>query len=405
MIGEGAMLAAVHDDLSRPVYGLFGIPVDAATMPSVLQAIDSAALDRSPYLVSTPNLNFLIQSQSDRSFRDSLLQSDLCPADGMPLLWLSRLFGIPIKERVAGSDFFEALKEMPRKRPVRVFLYGGPDGVAEKACAALNRTGSGVVGVGWISPGFGDVASMSSDAIIAEINASNADFLLVSLGAHKGQAWLMHNHDRLTIPVRAHLGAVMNFEAGTVKRAPKRLSRSGLEWLWRIAQEPKLWSRYWSDGTAFLRLLSTRGLPLAAGLGLTRLAAGRPLQATCQDKSRLAVVRLSGSAVERHIEGAILSFRKALASKRSIVVDMADVNVIDPRFTGLLLTVSKAAVGRGVQLVNARRSVRAMLKLNGFSYLLETTAFGSNRVRRPHGRAIEPETLLAGLPAPLATVD
>jgi len=73
-------------DLSRPVHGILGIPVDATDMPSVLQAIDGAARNQSPFLISTPNLNFLVQSQSDEAFRASLLQSNLCPADGMPLL-------------------------------------------------------------------------------------------------------------------------------------------------------------------------------------------------------------------------------------------------------------------------------------------------------------------------------
>src|SRR5207244_10946213 len=101
---------------------------------------------------------------------------------------------------------------------------------------------------GVLDPGFGSVEEMSRDHIIDKVNAGAADFLAVSLGAKKGQLWLHRNHQRLTIPVRAHLGVTVNFQAGTVKRAPLRLRAWGLEWLWRIKEEPHLWRRYAHDG-------------------------------------------------------------------------------------------------------------------------------------------------------------
>ncbi|MCD8512378.1 MAG: WecB/TagA/CpsF family glycosyltransferase, partial [Nitrincola sp.] len=103
-------------------------------------------------------------------------------------------------------------------------------------------------------PGRGDVASMSTPEIIEKINLSQADFLVVSLGAKKGQAWILHNLDKIQVPVVSHLGAVVNFVAGTVKRAPKVWQKLGLEWLWRIVEEPYLWKRYASDGFAALKM-------------------------------------------------------------------------------------------------------------------------------------------------------
>src|SRR5688500_8961511 len=97
------------DDLSREVYGVFGIPVDATDRQSVLQHIRDAAARRRPFLLSTPNLNFLTLSLTDEAFRGALLRSDLCPADGMPIVWLARLIGAPIPSRVSGSDIFDAL--------------------------------------------------------------------------------------------------------------------------------------------------------------------------------------------------------------------------------------------------------------------------------------------------------
>ena len=116
---------------------------------------------------------------------------------------------------------------------------------------------------------------MSRDHIIDKVNASDADFLAVSLGAKKGQLWLHRNHKRLTIPVRAHLGAAINFQAGTVKRAPTWLRAWGLEWLWRIKEEPHLWRRYAHDGWVLLGLIFTRVLPLAVANRWSRFKSQR----------------------------------------------------------------------------------------------------------------------------------
>src|SRR5262249_15057360 len=146
-------------------------------------------------------------------------------------------------------------------RQLRVFLFGGAAGIAAAAARTLNGVPSGLSCVGTIDPGYGTIDEMSRDEILASVNGSGADFLAVSLGAKKGQLWLRRNHNRLTIPVRAHLGATLNFQAGTVKRAPARLRAWGLEWLWRMKEEPHLWPRYLHDGCVLLGLIFTRVLP------------------------------------------------------------------------------------------------------------------------------------------------
>jgi len=251
------------DDLSREVYCMLGIPVDDIRMPSTVERIEAAIANKSPFLLSTPNLNFLINSQSDASFREALVFSDLCPPDGMPLLWIGRLIGIPLGERVAGADILEALQSKRSvQRPPKLFLFGGAEGIAAKAGQAINSVSDGLSCVGFLYPGFDSAQHMSSEKIISEINASDADFLVVALGAKKGQSWLRRNHERLTIPVRAHLGATINFYAGTVTRAPLFFRRLGLEWLWRIKEEPMLWSRYLRDGIRLVALMFSSVLPL-----------------------------------------------------------------------------------------------------------------------------------------------
>ena len=115
---------------------------------------------------------------------------------------------------------------------------------------------------GSLYPGYGSVEEMSADPIIDAINASNADILAVALGADKANLWLQRNHDRLKIPIRAQLGATLNFQAGTTKRAPVWMQKSGLEWLWRIKEEPWLWRRYMADGVVLAQLMLTHVIPL-----------------------------------------------------------------------------------------------------------------------------------------------
>ena len=196
------------------------MPIDALDRNEVVAKIRSAASASGPFLLSTPNVNFLVISQRDSGFRDSLLRSDLCPADGMPIVWLARMLGIPLKQRVSGSDIFDVLRSCgPASQPFKVFLFGGSDGVAETVCELLNRRSTGMRCVGWLNPGFGTIEEMSTQKIIQTVNESNADLLAVFLSAKKAQSPVaLRNHNRLSVPTRGQFGATINYQAGTVQR-------------------------------------------------------------------------------------------------------------------------------------------------------------------------------------------
>jgi N-acetylglucosaminyldiphosphoundecaprenol N-acetyl-beta-D-mannosaminyltransferase len=362
------------DDLSRDVYGVLGVPIDAVDLSAVVQRIGAAMRQDAPFLISTPNLNFLVSSQTDPEFRESLLQSDLCPVDGVPIVWISRLLGIPIQMRVAGSDIFDRLK-LEQPSSVEVFLFGGPEGVAETCSAVLNSQSGGVVCVGTLYPGFGSVENMSTDAIIDAINASDARFLVASLGAQKGQSWLHKNHHRLRIPVRSHLGAAINFQAGLLKRAPLFVRRFGFEWLWRIKEEPYLWRRYLQDGLSLLKLMMTSVLPLALGAFWRGVfAADETALEVSFEVGQLRTVKLAGHAVERHVASAISVFREAINKSHQLTVDVSRLEAIDPRFLGLLLVVRKQMTARGgrLQIVGASSRLRRGFRLNRFEFLLNS---------------------------------
>jgi N-acetylglucosaminyldiphosphoundecaprenol N-acetyl-beta-D-mannosaminyltransferase len=372
---------AAYDDLSREVYCVLGMPLDAVDMSAVMERIDRSADTGAPLFLSTPNLNYLVHSHTDTEFREALLLSDLCPSDGMAIVWLARLLGVPVRERVAGSDVFAALKGGRRpKRPLKVFLFGGDEGVAAAASEALNSIPGGVKCVGWHFPGFLSVEELSEDAIIDAINSVDVDFLVVCLGAKKGQLWLKRNLKRLRAPIRSHLGASLNFEAGKVQRAPVFMRKLGLEWMWRIKEEPYLWRRYWNDGSLLLRLLYSRVLPLWVYRVGMRGASGKAFSADCEKQAHGHKVTLTGPATAANIDEIIGVLRMAIAPDTRIAINMSAVSAIDARFLGALLVFSKMvrSINAEMTLIGVSPRLERVIRLNGAAFLLARREQGAN---------------------------
>ena len=360
------------EDLSRNVFGLLGLALDAVDFSTLLQSMEVAAGNALPFLISTPNVNFLVTSQRNGEFRESVLLSDLCLADGMPLIWIAKLLKIPINERIAGSDLFGRLKSTNNiVRRLRVFLLGGADGVAATVCEKLNAQRGGLECVGVLNPGFGTIEEMSTTQIIDKINASRPDLLAVFFGAEKAQQWLIHNHHHLHPPIRAQFGATINFEAGTVKRAPRFLRSTGFEWLWRIKEEPHLWRRYWNDGKVLFQLLATSVLPLIIAARRTRGKADDLSIYSNEDLTSVTLC-LSGAAVALNVDKAIHHFRNALSTGKQITIDVLKTQSIDPRFFGLFLMVRKQLASQGKELTftGVSPGVRRIFRLNRFEFLL-----------------------------------
>lgn len=358
-------------DFQRQVHCVLGLPFDALDNEQAEQALLDRAQARRRCFFSTPNLNFLIASLSDTAFRDSVLRSDLSFADGMPIIWIARLLGVPIRHRVAGSTLFERLRAQ-RAVPLRVFFFGGPDGVARRAGDVLNADRGPMVCVGAHAPGFGTLADMSRPELIAEINAARADLLVVALGAKRGQAWIEHNLPALKVPLVSHLGAVVNFVAGTVSRAPSRLGGLGLEWLWRIKEEPTLWRRYWSDGLALLRLFATRVLPSALGRGH---GGGAPVLNATDDGQRHHLA-LSGSWRAADLAPLRQALSAATAAPRHISLDLSGVGTLDSAALGLLLLLygHQSRTGAGLSVGTVAAPLRRRLRLQCADYLLQGLA-------------------------------
>ena len=352
----------------RDLWSVLGLPFDAVDLTHSLELVEQSIDQSTSCFLSTPNLNFAMAAQSDTAFFDSVVDSDLSVADGMPLIWVAKLLGVPIRERVAGSTLFDELSRRPRETKIRVFFFGGQQGVAECAHQKLNESSVGMLSCGFYDPGFVPIEQMGDATVLENINAAKPDFIVVALGAKKGQAWIQKNREHLNAPVISHLGAVINFVAGSVVRAPVRWQRFGLEWVWRIKQERSLWKRYFFDGLSFIRLLLMRVFPLSI---YDRLLKSRSYFNAVSNiewaDSKKGVVRLSGSFHYQKFKPAKEFLSSILDTDRaSLILDFSKVVYIDSAFIATLLLFQNELKKQGgcLVLINLSKRMKILMLLN-----------------------------------------
>ncbi len=230
-----------------------GIAIARVTEDQVRRWIATAIreLPRPGRRVSTVNLDFLVLAGRDPAFRGALESADLAVADGRPLLWLARMRGKRLPERVAGADVTQWLVDggVPG---ARIFLLGTTDEVCRAVVARAASGRAEIVGWSTASRKALDDPSQVSD-VIREINASRPDVLLTALGAPRQDLWMAAHADELDVSVMIGVGGSLDLLAGRLRRAPSWLRRIGLEWAFRMLQEPRrLWRRYLVDDLPFL---------------------------------------------------------------------------------------------------------------------------------------------------------
>ena len=366
----------MRPDFSREVSCVLGLPFDNVSEEEAEHLLRRAVQTRTRCFLSTPNLNFAIGCLNDPQFRQSVLDSDLSVADGWPIVAIARLTGAAVAQRVTGSGLFARLERSTQRPAVSVFLFGGPDGAAGQACSRLNAAPAGVTCVGFDSPGFGTIEQLSSNEQLARINAANADFVVVALGAQKGQAWIRRNLDRINAPVVSHLGAVINFAAGTVARAPDWIQNLHLEWLWRVKEEPLLWRRYARDGIALLRLLATRVLPFALDQWFARVdhqAAARAVAHLRPEANGSVLLTLEGGWTRANVAKLRPLLSQASETDGAVIVNLTQTVRIDSAAIAQLMLLQAWLVrnGRAWRISGASSRVRRSLRLACADYLLD----------------------------------
>ena len=214
--------------------------IDNLTMLEALDAIDQLVLENRSSYVVTPNVDHIVKLETNKELQTVYSNASLILADGKPLIWLSKWYGTPIKEKISGSDLFPLLCKMAAEKGYRMFFLGAADGIAAKAAVNLSKRYPGLNVVGTYSPAFGYEKDHDEiEKIKTIIKDAHPAILIVGLGCPKQERFMYTYSKELGVPVSLGLGASLDFEAGNIKRAPKWMSNHGLEWLFRITQDPK----------------------------------------------------------------------------------------------------------------------------------------------------------------------
>lgn len=230
--------------------------IDNLTMSEALDSIDKLISENNNSYVVTPNVDHIIQLERGGEIVDVYKHANLILCDGKPLIWISKWYGTPIKEKISGSDLFPLLCQRAAKKGYTMFFLGAAKGVAAKAAQNLMTRYPGLKVVGTYSPSYGfEKDPKKTEKVIHIIKKANPQILIVGLGAPKQEKFIYENRKKLGVPVSLGLGASLDFEAGNIKRAPKWMANHGLEWLYRITQDPKrLAKRYLVDDRKILKL-------------------------------------------------------------------------------------------------------------------------------------------------------
>ncbi|MBC8448637.1 MAG: WecB/TagA/CpsF family glycosyltransferase [Chloroflexi bacterium] len=226
--------------MGRRQLRILGIRVDAVNSTQTLDIIEQIVREGRPRQVATVNPEFVVAAQANEPFRRALNAASLALPDGIGLLWAARLLGQRLPERVAGSDIVPRIAERSAARGWRLFLLGSAPGVAERAAAQLVARYPDLVVAGTYA---GSPAAAEEDDIVARVRAARPDILFVAYGAPAQDLWIVRNLERLDVPVCMGVGGTLDFIAGVRKRAPRWVQRLGLEWLYRLLQEPWRWRR------------------------------------------------------------------------------------------------------------------------------------------------------------------
>lgn len=235
---------------------LFNVDIDNLSMGETLTAIERLAAARRPALVVTPNAQHITLLRTDPEFRSAYAGADLIVADGTPLVWMSRLIGRSLKERVAGADILPAFAGRAARKGYRLGFLGSAPGIAARAAAVLARQNPGLDVVASLSPPLGFHQDKAANAeIVSAVRDAKPDVLFVGLGTPKGEVWAWRNKDTTGVPVIICVGAAFDFIVGKEKRAPLIFQQAGLEWLYRFLHDPsRLWKRYTFGNVHFLYL-------------------------------------------------------------------------------------------------------------------------------------------------------
>jgi N-acetylglucosaminyldiphosphoundecaprenol N-acetyl-beta-D-mannosaminyltransferase len=370
---------------------ILGIPIDNLTMDETVERIFSMIEayrgDKRPRQVATVNVDFVVNTLTWRLGRirhpellDILRRADLVTADGMPLVVISKLLGSPLKGRVAGADLVPRLADGAAERGKSLFFLGGREGVGKRAAALLKERYPNLIIAGIESPfvhiegeHLADAEEMDRE-IIERVNDARPDVLLIAFGNPKQEVWFNRNRSRLRVPVSIGVGGTFEFIAGSVRRAPVWMQRTGLEWLFRISQDPgRLWKRYLVGFLKFGLMVWPAVLYYRykrLRYRLFHMKDMRPPEPTDQGAALNAgsfkVVTLPARLDLVTLERVSEAVDSALARSSNVILDCSQLSMIDSTGLGFLIRTLRRAEREDSEffLVGITPKVRRFFQLN-----------------------------------------
>jgi N-acetylglucosaminyldiphosphoundecaprenol N-acetyl-beta-D-mannosaminyltransferase len=240
------------DSAGSPSFKVLGVRVDAVQIPDVIARVEGWIAERGPSrYVAVTGMHGITESRHNPRFRSILDAASLVVADGMPLVWLGRWHGFPLKRRVYGPELTETFCSVTGDK-YRHFFYGGAPGVADDLAQTLQKR-HGIRVAGTYCPPFRPLTEDEDRELVKLIEAANADIVWVGLSTPKQETWMYEHRDKLTVPAMFGIGAAFDLNTGRLKQAPPWMRENGLEWLFRLVAEPKrLWRRYILSGSVFV---------------------------------------------------------------------------------------------------------------------------------------------------------
>lgn len=318
---------------------ILGIPVDNMSMDEVLDAVKKGIAEGGFHQIATANADFLINSIHDEELQEILRRCDLILADGMPLVWASRLMGTGLKERVTGSDLVPRLAELSAQHGYRVFLLGADEESSARAAAWMEEHYPGICIAGRFSPEFRPLEEMDHEDILFRIQSARPDILLVAFGNPKQEKWLAMHRSRLNVPICIGVGASLDFLSGKVSRAPMWMQRSCVEWLYRASQEPsRLAKRYFNNAVGLLRYLTVQ---LVATLAQAKQSS--QAQITKEEVGPAVVIQVKGNLTGTVLPHFETEVTEAVLSGSHVVLDLSHTAYIGPDALGSLIRLMSVA--------------------------------------------------------------
>lgn len=239
--------------MTPPTSDLFGVPVAAMTMAGALSLVDEAVSSRRRLQIGVVNAAKLVNMRRNHELRADVLSSDVVFADGMAVVWASRLLARPVPERIAGIDLMLGMLKRGTEAEYRVYCLGASPEVLDRV---VHRIELDYPGVKLVGKHHGYFTETEESGVAADIAAARPDILFIAMTSPKKERFLSKWSPQLAVPVCHGVGGSFDVVAGQVQRAPASWQRLGLEWLYRVRQEPtRLWKRYLTTNSAFVMMV------------------------------------------------------------------------------------------------------------------------------------------------------